>query len=74
VEEGLCSGRVLFHKYQERTAEETDAQQAAVEQKELDRSTRRQQQASGAALPAQPAVAVAGVQDPAWTVRVVQGS
>ena len=36
VEEGLCDGRVLFHKYQQRSAEEARAQQAEWDEKAAD--------------------------------------
>ncbi|KAL4451376.1 hypothetical protein ABPG77_009448 [Micractinium sp. CCAP 211/92] len=44
VEEGLCEGRVLFHKYQQRSAQEQAAQQAEWDAKEALREQRRKQQ------------------------------
>jgi hypothetical protein len=45
VEEGLCDGRVLFHKYEQRSAEEAQAQQREWDSKEQLREQRRKQQA-----------------------------
>ncbi|KAL4420706.1 hypothetical protein ABPG75_010362 [Micractinium tetrahymenae] len=44
VEEGLCDGRVLFHKYQQRSEAEAAAQQAEWDAKEALREQRRKQQ------------------------------
>ncbi|PSC71677.1 Peter Pan [Micractinium conductrix] len=44
VEEGLCDGRVLYHKYDSRTKTETDAQQKEWDERESLRTQRRQQQ------------------------------
>lgn len=44
VEEGLCDGRVLFHKYQQRSKAEADAQQQEWDEREALRAERRQQQ------------------------------
>jgi hypothetical protein len=44
VEEGLCDGRVLFHKYEQRSAQAVAEQQAEWEAKEDLRQQRRQQQ------------------------------
>lgn len=44
VEEGLCDGRVLFHKYQQRSKAEVDAQQAEWDEREALRAERRRQQ------------------------------
>lgn len=54
VEEGLCDGRVLFHKYQQRSATEKALQQAEWDEKAALRDQRRRQQVGCAAagLPA----------------------
>ncbi|GAB4819744.1 hypothetical protein N2152v2_006790 [Parachlorella kessleri] len=44
VEEGLCDGRVLFHKYVKKTAEEAAAQQSELEQARALKEQRRKQQ------------------------------
>jgi ribosome biogenesis protein SSF1/2 len=44
VEERLCDGRVLFHKYEQRSAQAVAEQQAEWEAKEDLRQQRRQQQ------------------------------
>jgi ribosome biogenesis protein SSF1/2 len=44
VEEGLCEGQVLFHKYQQRSAAEAAAQQGEWEEKAALREERRKQQ------------------------------
>ncbi|PRW21095.1 Peter Pan [Chlorella sorokiniana] len=49
VEEGLCDGRVLFHKYQQRSKEEADAQQADFDAKEALREKRRKEQEANVA-------------------------
>lgn len=45
VEEGLCAGRVLFHSLIARSAAETAAQQADVEERQRLKAERRRQQA-----------------------------
>ncbi|KAK9840668.1 hypothetical protein WJX81_008651 [Elliptochloris bilobata] len=45
VEEGLCAGRVLFHSLIVRSAAETAAQQAEIEERQRLKAERRQQQA-----------------------------
>ncbi|KAI7836036.1 hypothetical protein COHA_010067 [Chlorella ohadii] len=49
VEEGLCDGRVLFHKYQQRSQEEAAAQQADFDAKEALREKRRKEQEANVA-------------------------
>ena len=44
VEEGLCDGHVLFHKYEQRTSEEQLAQQKEWDDKAALREQRRRQQ------------------------------
>ena len=46
VEEGLCAGRVLFHSLIARSATETAAQQAQVEERQRLKAERRRQQAT----------------------------
>ena len=45
VEEGLCAGRVLFHSLIARSAAETAAQQAGVEERQRLKAERRREQA-----------------------------
>ncbi len=44
VEEGVCSGRVLYHRYETRSKEQADAQQAKISEREALRAQRRKQQ------------------------------
>jgi ribosome biogenesis protein SSF1/2 len=44
VEEGLCSGEVLFHAHQTRSAEEVARQKAAFRDREALRAKRRREQ------------------------------
>lgn len=44
VEEELCTGRVLYHKYVKKTKEEEERQQSEVERKEKEREKRRKEQ------------------------------
>ncbi len=45
VEDGMCTGRVLYHAHTQRTAAESQAQEAAVKQREGLKRQRREQQA-----------------------------
>lgn len=47
MEEGLCEGRVLFHKYQQRSQQEQAEQQADWDAKAALREQRRKQQVGG---------------------------
>ena len=44
AEEGLCGGRVLYHKYVHKSAEEAAAQEDDVEARRHARAERRRQQ------------------------------
>ena len=44
VEEGMCSGRVLYHSFIRRSAAESEAQQKEIDERERLRSERRRQQ------------------------------
>lgn len=44
VEEGLCSGRVLFHSHKHKSSEEAEAQQADIDERERLRAERRREQ------------------------------
>lgn len=44
VQEGLCDGKVLYHKYETKTAEEASELQSKKEQQERLRAQRRHQQ------------------------------
>ena len=47
VEEGLCDGRVLFHKYQQRSAAQAAEQQQDWDERAAVREERRKQQVGG---------------------------
>lgn len=44
IQEGLATGTVLYHRYEERTTDQATAQQDAVEEAHRLRAERRQQQ------------------------------
>ncbi len=44
VEEGMCSGRVLYHSFIQRSAAEAAAQQKDIDERERLRAERRRQQ------------------------------
>ncbi len=70
VEEGLSEGRVLFHKYQQRSAQEQAAQQAEWDAKEALREQRRKQQVGlGGRLPGGGGMHASGRVGGAWCSR-----
>lgn len=47
AEAGLCEGQVLYHAHVKKSAQEADAQQAAVDARAAEKTARRKQQVRG---------------------------